>query len=67
MMAKTEKSVDLRKKSVEDLHKLMIEKNRELLNLRFQKASGEMEKPHGLRLLRREIAKILTIIREKRV
>lgn len=65
-MVKAQKSSDFRKKSVEDLRKLVLEKNRELMNLRFQKASGELEKSHGARSLRREVARLLTVIREKR-
>lgn len=65
-MAKKQKTSELRKKSVEDLRKLVIEKNRELMNLRFQKASGELEKPHGLRFIKREVARLLTIIRSLR-
>lgn len=65
-MSKIQKSSEFRKKSVEDLRKLVIEKNRELMNLRFQKASGELEKSHGFRMLKREVARLLTIIREMR-
>ncbi len=57
---------DLRKKSVEDLHKLVVEKNRELMNLRFQKVAGELQKTHQVRLIRRAVARMLTLQREVR-
>ncbi len=40
---------------------------RELMELRFRKATGTLEKPDSIRKLRKEIARIKTILTEKRV
>lgn len=37
----------------------------EIFNLRMQKSTGQLERPVRLRLLRRDIARILTIMKEK--
>ena len=56
---------ELRKLSTEDLKKKVLEKKEELFTKRMQAASGTLEKPVELRLLRREIARIKTILRER--
>jgi len=62
---KKKEITELRKKSVDDLKKRVIELKRELMNLRFQKSSGELEKTHRFRIARREVASIKTIIGAK--
>ena len=59
------KMEELRKLSTEDLNKKIKENKEELFNLRFQQATGNLEKPSRLRDLRREVAKMKTIIRER--
>lgn len=61
------KIVDLRKKSVEELHKRVLDLKRELMNLRFQKARGELEKTNRFRQARREIAVIKTLESQKKL
>ncbi|HTB80166.1 MAG TPA: 50S ribosomal protein L29 [Opitutaceae bacterium] len=39
----------------------------ELLQLRLKKHTGQIEKPHQLRLLRKDIARLETVLREKKV
>ncbi|USO01914.1 MAG: 50S ribosomal protein L29 [Alphaproteobacteria bacterium] len=56
----------MRKKSLEDIQKHVVEKNRELLNLRFRKSSGDLDKTHQLRSIRREIARFNTVALEKK-
>lgn len=51
-------------KSVEELQGTVTELKKELFNLRFQKASGELSNPSRFRVARREIARILTQIRQ---
>lgn len=63
-MADKKKMNDLRTKSLEDLQKHAIELKREMLNLRFQKASGELEKTHRFKQARREVARIKTFMAE---
>ncbi len=56
---------ELRKLSTEDLQNKIKESKEELFNLRFQQATGNLEKPSRLRDLRRQVARMKTIIRER--
>ncbi len=56
---------ELRKLSTEELQKKIKENKEELFNLRFQQATGNLEKPSRLRDLRKQVAKMKTIIRER--
>jgi len=56
---------DIRKLSTEELQNKIKENKEELFNLRFQQATGNLEKPSRLRELRREVARMKTIIRER--
>ena len=56
---------DLRKLTTEELQEKIKESKEELFNLRFQQATGNLEKPVRLRELRREVARMKTIIRER--
>ncbi|MEK6745183.1 MAG: 50S ribosomal protein L29 [Nitrospirota bacterium] len=51
--------------SQEELTAKAAELKKELFNLRFQQAMGQIENPMRLRTLRRDIAKTKTILREK--
>jgi len=55
---------DLRGKSREDLDKLLLELVREHFNLRMQKGSGQAVKPHRLKGVKRDIARVKTILNE---
>ena len=59
------KMEEFRKLSTEELNKKIKENKEELFNLRFQQATGNLEKPVRLRELRKEVAKMKTIIRER--
>ena len=59
------KMEEFRKLSTEELEKKIKENKEELFNLRFQQATGNLEKPVRLRELRKEVAKMKTIIRER--
>ena len=58
---------ELLKKSTEELKKLEEESRAELFALKFQAAMGNLEKPHRISLLRKQIARILTIISQRRI
>ena len=47
-----------------ELRDLSVEENEELFNLRFQHATGQLENYRRLRELRRDIARLKTILRE---
>jgi len=55
----------LRDLSDEELEKRLSDSRQELFNLRFQAATGALENSARLRLVKREIARILTIRRER--
>ena len=59
------KMEEFRKLSTEELNNKIKENKEELFNLRFQQATGNLEKPVRLRELRKEVAKMKTIIRER--
>ena len=59
------KAAELRETSIEELRKKEQDLRKELFNLRFQKATGEIENPMRIRAIKKDIAKILTVITEK--
>ena len=56
---------ELRKKTTEDLRAELVALHREAFNLRMQKTVQQTEKYSELRRVRRDIARALTITREK--
>ncbi len=56
---------EIRKLSSEDLKKKIASKKEELFTKRMQASSGNLEKPVELRVLRREIARMKTVLRER--
>jgi large subunit ribosomal protein L29 len=56
---------DLRQKSDDQLNEQLGELKREAFNLRFQAATGQMEKPARVREVRRSIARIKTVQTER--
>lgn len=56
---------DLRAMTVEELKEKEKELRKELFNLRFRLATGEVENPMRIRSVRKDIARILTIMTEK--
>jgi large subunit ribosomal protein L29 len=59
------KANDLRDKSVEELNKELLELTREKFNLRMQKGTGQLARPHQVKAARRNIARVKTILNEK--
>ncbi len=59
------KTSELREITVDELRKKEQDMRKELFNLRFQQATGEIENPMRLHALKKDIARILTIITEK--
>ncbi len=56
---------DLRAKSVEELGAELVAAKKELFNLRFQNATNQLENTARIKEVRKNIARILTIITEK--
>ena len=57
---------DLRQKSDDELNEEIQNLKREQLNLRFQRSSGQLEATNRVGEVRRDIARIKTIISERR-
>lgn len=56
------KATDLRGKSTDELNDQLLQLKKEQFNLRFQKASGQLENTARVRVVRRDIARIKTIL-----
>ena len=61
------KASELRDMTDKELDQKLAEARKELFNLRFQMAAGQLENTHRLKLLRRDIARILTIKHAKEI
>ena len=59
------KTNDIRKMSVEELNKTLKELKEELFNLRFQHAINQLENPHKIADVKKDIARVKTILNEK--
>ena len=59
------KTAELREKSNDELMSRERELHEKLFKLRFQRATGRMEQPSQIRQVRREIARIKTLINER--
>ena len=55
---------ELNKLNKDELQTKLVDTQEALLNLRIQKAMQQLEHPQAIRLVRREIAQIKTILRE---
>ena len=60
------KTAELRELTIAELEKKAAETRRELLTLRIQNANQQLKNPLKLRESRREIARILTILNQKK-
>jgi large subunit ribosomal protein L29 len=59
------KGEDIRAKSADELKTSLLDLRKEAFNLRFQAASGQLENTARMRQVRRDIARVKTILREK--
>jgi large subunit ribosomal protein L29 len=64
-MAAVTKAAEMRELSEEDLVTRLREAKAELFNLRVQGATGQLDNNRRLQVIRREIARIYTIMRER--
>jgi large subunit ribosomal protein L29 len=64
-MAETTKAAELRELSGDELVERLREAKAELFNLRVQGATGQLDNNRRLPVIRREIARIYTIMRER--
>ena len=57
----------LRDLSTAELEKKVVDLKEELLNLRFQMATGQLENPMKIKEIRKDIAKAKTVLREREI
>jgi large subunit ribosomal protein L29 len=55
---------EIREMNLEDLHSRLEQLRIELFNLRFQKSKNLLDRPDRLRIVRRDIARINTILKQ---
>lgn len=59
------KASDIREKSVDELNKELMSLLEEQFKLRMQKGTGQLARPHQMKDVRRNIARVKTVLREK--
>ena len=59
------KANEIRKMSSEDLNNKVNELKNEFFNLRFRLATGQLDNPSSIKSVKRDIARVKTIIRER--
>jgi large subunit ribosomal protein L29 len=64
-MVKQMKAKELRDKSVNELNQSVVDLKTELFNLRFQLATGELDNPMRINKVKKDIARVKTILRER--
>ncbi|MFZ0614303.1 MAG: 50S ribosomal protein L29 [Desulfobacterales bacterium] len=59
------KAGEVKALSQEERQRKLVELKQELFNLRFQHATGQLENPQRLKQIKRDVARVQTIIREE--
>ena len=59
------KAKELREMTAEELNAKLTELKKELFNLRFQHAVNQLENPHKMTEVKHDIARVMTVLREK--
>ena len=60
------KAVDIKSMTIDQIDDEVLKLKKEQFNLRFQRATGQLENTAWVRLVRRDIARMLTIAKQKR-
>lgn len=58
---------EIRELSTEQINEKIVSAKEELFNLRFQQATGSLEKPSRIKDLRHEVARLKTVLREREI
>jgi len=61
------KAAELREKTTEELQGILLEELRAQFNLRMRKGTGQLDKPSEMKKTRRNIARLNTLINEKKI
>ena len=65
MVVKMMKVNEIRSKSVEELEKTLVDLKKDLFMLRMQHATNHLDNPTKISAVRRDIARVKTVLREK--
>ena len=57
---------EIRELSTKEINEKIVSAKEELFNLRFQQATGSLEKPSRIRDLRHEVARLKTVLNERK-
>lgn len=60
------KPAEIRARSEAELNDMLLQLKREQLNLRFQRATGQLERTARIREVRRDVARIKTVLHQRR-
>ncbi|MBX6743456.1 MAG: 50S ribosomal protein L29 [Acetobacteraceae bacterium] len=60
------KVADIRAKTADELQAMLLDLRKEQFNLRFQRATGQLEATGRIKVVRRDIARIKTVMSERR-
>ena len=66
MATATKNKEELKELNAEDLEQKLHAMKLELFDLRMQRAEGKLTKPHRIKQVRRDVARVLTLLKEKR-
>ncbi len=56
---------DIRAKSPDELNKMLVDLKKQQMNMRFQKAGGQLNNTAEIRVARRDVARIKTVLTQK--
>lgn len=56
---------EIRKLKDEEIQAKVVESKKELLNLRIKNATGSLDKPSKLKELKKDVARMLTVLKER--
>ena len=59
------KAKDIRERSDDELRKALSDLDEQLFKLRFQKSTGQIENPIKIREVRKDIARVMTVMTER--
>ena len=59
------KIAEIRELPTEEIRQDLLEKRRALFNLRFQKETEQLERPAELRQIKKDVARMLSVLRER--
>ena len=61
-LGKHMKIAELKNKTIDQLKSILIDLKKEAFNLRFQKANGQLENTSRVKVVKRSVARVLTLI-----